>query len=79
MSIRLTRARVFFAVALGAVLTAGGVAYATIPDANGVLTACMHKSTGALRLIDPSDINSGRLSNMLACFLAMLATRRVLH
>jgi hypothetical protein len=34
---------------------AGGVAYAVIPDAGtGVYHACMHKNTGALRIIDPS-------------------------
>jgi collagen triple helix repeat protein len=41
------------AVALAAAL-AGGVAWATIPDAGGIYTACRHNSTGALRLIDPS-------------------------
>ena len=33
---------------------AGGIAYAAIPDSQGVYTACAHKSTGALRLIDPA-------------------------
>jgi type VI secretion system secreted protein Hcp len=33
---------------------AAGIAYSAIPDSGGVYTACMHKSTGAVRLIDPS-------------------------
>ena len=33
---------------------AAGIAYSAIPDSGGVYTACMQKSTGALRLIDPS-------------------------
>lgn len=39
----------------------GGVAYAAIPDAGGVLTACRLSSNGSLRLIDPS-LASGPLS-----------------
>jgi hypothetical protein len=41
--------------ALGAallLLTAGGVAYATIPDAGGVIHGCYKNSNGALRVID---------------------------
>jgi hypothetical protein len=37
-----------------ALVVAGGVAYATIPDSNGVIHACYNKTTGALRVIDPS-------------------------
>jgi hypothetical protein len=33
---------------------AGGIAYATIPDSNGVFTACKLNATGTIRLIDPS-------------------------
>ena len=33
---------------------AGGVAFATIPDANKVYTACVLKNVGTIRLIDPS-------------------------
>ncbi|MGZ4380197.1 MAG: hypothetical protein ACXVZ2_02560 [Gaiellaceae bacterium] len=36
------------------VVIAAGVAYAAIPDSNGVIHACMLKSTGTIRLIDPS-------------------------
>ncbi|MGZ6637135.1 MAG: hypothetical protein ACXVII_30010, partial [Solirubrobacteraceae bacterium] len=32
----------------------GGVAFATIPDANKVYTACVLKNVGTIRLIDPS-------------------------
>jgi hypothetical protein len=42
-------------VAAIAALVAGGVAaYATIPDGNGVYTACVLKGIGTLRLVDPS-------------------------
>src|SRR5436190_7219801 len=37
-----------------AALAAAGIAYATIPDANGIYTACKLNSTGTIRLIDPS-------------------------
>src|SRR3954466_4837412 len=33
-------------------LVGGTVAYAAVPSASGVLTACVQKSTGAVRLID---------------------------
>ena len=35
-------------------LVAGGVAYASIPDSGGVLTACMNTKTNLVRMIDPS-------------------------
>lgn len=38
----------------GALLVAGGIAYATIPDSNGVIHACYKTGQGTLRLIDPS-------------------------
>jgi hypothetical protein len=38
--------------AVTAAVLAGGVAYATIPDANGKFNGCVAKTTGALRLID---------------------------
>lgn len=37
-----------------AVLTAAGVAYATIPSSSGVYTGCVLKGIGTIRLIDPS-------------------------
>ena len=39
----------------------GGVAYAALPGAGGVLTACQLNSNGSLRLVDPS-LSSGPLS-----------------
>jgi type VI secretion system secreted protein Hcp len=39
-----------------------GIAYSAIPDSGGVYTACMHKSTGAVRLIDPS-VSTNRCTN----------------
>ena len=34
------------------IAAASGIAYATIPDANKVYTACMLKNLGTIRLID---------------------------
>ena len=39
------------AVAVGA-LAVGGIAYATIPDSNGVIHGCYQKKQGTLRVID---------------------------
>jgi hypothetical protein len=52
----LWRRRGLVAIACGAALfTAGGVAYATIPDSGtAVIHSCFSNSTGALRVIDPS-------------------------
>jgi len=47
------RATVGAAAALAA-MAAAGIAYATIPDGNGVFTACKLNATGTIRLIDPS-------------------------
>lgn len=41
---------VLLVVALG--LVAGGIAYASIPDSNGVIHGCYSKTSGALRVID---------------------------
>src|SRR4029450_5112600 len=51
----LTSGRVRLAV-LGVVrlgLTAGGIAYASIPGSNGVIHGCYQKLNGQLRVIDP--------------------------
>ena len=37
---------------VGALLVVGGIAYATIPDAGGVIHACYQKNQGTLRVID---------------------------
>jgi type VI secretion system Hcp family effector len=39
-----------------------GIAYSAIPDSGGVYTACVQKSTGAVRLIDPS-VSTNRCTN----------------
>jgi hypothetical protein len=43
--------------------TAGGIAYASIPDGGGTYTACMFKATGTIRLIDHSLPASSLLSH----------------
>jgi hypothetical protein len=43
--------------------TAGGVAYATIPGDGNVYTACMLKSVGTIRLIDPSLPSTNLMSH----------------
>jgi hypothetical protein len=50
--VRLTRKRVAAFVGFAMLVTAGGVAYATIPDASGVIHGCYMRTTGALRVID---------------------------
>jgi hypothetical protein len=49
-----THRKVLAAGVAVAALAAAGIAYATIPDANGVYTACKLNATGTIRLIDPS-------------------------
>jgi len=53
LRLRLTRRRVALLALMVGLVTAG-VAYATIPDGNGVFTACKLNSTGTIRLIDPA-------------------------
>jgi hypothetical protein len=48
---------------MGTVL-AGGVAFATIPDSNGVIHGCYQKNVGNLRVIDPSEGESCRPSEI---------------
>jgi Collagen triple helix repeat (20 copies) len=40
--------------ALAALALAGGVAYATIPDGQGVIHACYDKQSGQVRIFDPA-------------------------
>jgi hypothetical protein len=52
-----TRTRRWFAVAglaVGAAVGATGIAYASIPDADGTIHGCVNKGSGILRVIDPS-------------------------
>jgi len=48
------RSAIAGAVTVTALALAGGIAYATIPDANKVFTACMLNRVGTIRLIDKS-------------------------
>ena len=61
--IHLGRRAVLVVVLVLALLAAAGVAYATIPDAGGVYTACKLNATGTIRLIDPSGPSSSLLSH----------------
>ena len=45
------------AVAVAAMLVAGGVAYATIPDSGGTIHGCYARSGGSLRVIDAGVTN----------------------
>lgn len=45
---------------LAVVLAAGGVAYATIPSANGTIHACYSDTSGALRVVDGDAVGGGR-------------------
>ena len=46
--------------------TAGGIAYAAIPDGGNVYTACMLKNVGTVRLIDPTLPASNLMSHCTA-------------
>ncbi len=50
-------------VAVVVLLVGAGIAYATIPDSNGVYTACKLNSSGTIRLIDPSLGSSSLLGH----------------
>ncbi|MFY9577862.1 MAG: hypothetical protein WAQ33_00920 [Gaiellaceae bacterium] len=56
--------------AIAGLALAGGVAYATIPDGNGLYTACKLNATGTIRLIDPS-VGSSSLLMVVGSGLAM--------
>jgi hypothetical protein len=64
--IHLGRRAVLVVVLVLGLLAAAGVAYATIPDAGGVYTACKLNATGTIRLIDPSGPSSSLLSHCTA-------------
>lgn len=49
---RLIKPGLVVLVVVAALAVAGGIAYATIPDSNGVIHACYQKNQGALRVID---------------------------
>ncbi len=52
-------------IAAGALLGVAGIAYATIPDENGVIHGCYQKSGGALRVIDASVTNCSKTETSL--------------
>ena len=61
LSQTLRRRTAFLPLATVAVLAAGGIAYATIPDAGNVFHGCVKEDNGMLRLIDTSSSGpSGR-------------------
>jgi hypothetical protein len=49
---KLLRPTVVALAIAGALLAAGGIAYATIPDSSGVIHACYKTNQGTLRVID---------------------------
>jgi hypothetical protein len=62
----LKRLLTFAGGALLAVVVAGGVAYATIPDQNNVYRACVLKGVGQVRLIDKSLPSTNPMSHCTA-------------
>jgi hypothetical protein len=50
---RSRRWRTGFAI-VAALAVTGGIAYAAIPDGSGVFSACVQKSNGGIRLVDPA-------------------------
>jgi hypothetical protein len=48
----LFRRRWLVAILAGALVATGGLAYAAVPDAGGVIHSCYTKSSGAWRVID---------------------------
>jgi hypothetical protein len=52
LRIKLTRSRVALAALTVAAISAGGIAYAAIPDGTGLIHGCRAEPGGALRVID---------------------------
>ena len=51
-----SQTKILVAVVVTAVVTGGSAAvFASIPDANGVITACRDNTTAAVRIIDTSS------------------------
>jgi hypothetical protein len=53
MELRLGRRNVLALVLAAGLAISGGIAYAAIPGAGGVINGCYHKNSGVLRVIDP--------------------------
>ena len=51
------------AIVIAALALGSGIAYATIPDGGGVVTACTLKNVGTVRLIDTALPSSNLLSH----------------
>jgi Collagen triple helix repeat (20 copies) len=63
--LRFARGRWFlFGVVAGAFLAGGAVALAAIPDSSGEIHGCYQKNVGNLRVIDPSDGDNCRPSEI---------------
>lgn len=65
MKRKLIRPAVVALVAVGALLVAGGIAYATIPDSKGVIHACYKMNAGTLRVIDSGSAQTCSSSETL--------------
>jgi hypothetical protein len=67
MMLRSTRKRLVLLIALGGVVAAG-VAYAAIPDGDGVIHACYDKQLGQVRIVDtgPNPVPKGCGKNEVA-------------
>ena len=55
MGHRLTRKAIIVVIAVLGALVAGAIAYAAIPDANGVIRGCYQKNNGKLRVVSSAD------------------------
>src|SRR5258705_2792277 len=54
MKVFISRFRRLVLLGVGVSALAGGIAYASIPDSNGTIHACLLPGLGQVRLIDPS-------------------------
>lgn len=54
MKITIGRRGILLLAVAAALVVAGGIGYAAIPNGSGVYTGCMLKNIGTVRLIDPS-------------------------
>src|ERR671934_1247794 len=61
-----SRAGRLLLVCAGILAVAGGVAYATIPDSNGVISGCYSKTSGSLRVIDSSTQSCASTENPIS-------------
>jgi hypothetical protein len=76
MRFGLTRTRRMILVSAAVLVVGAGAAFATIPDANGVYTACKLNATGTIRLIDPSGPATSLLSHCTSLETAVTWNQR---